>query len=124
MNMTPEVIKDVFVRIETNEETYWTPEECVEAGEGLEVSALGEGHFARWTMPGYMDCTEWNGPYKKEVDALWNLFNDDLVSQELSWTQWLIKYGYDFYAIHARNFEVDDIEEGTMVELTICIPVM
>ena len=38
------------------------------------------GWFARLSAPGYMDCTEWQGPYETEEEALAGLaetFGDD-----------------------------------------------
>jgi hypothetical protein len=41
----------------------------------LEGDATGEapelviGWFARLSAPGYMDCTEWSGPYETEAEA-------------------------------------------------------
>lgn len=38
------------------------------------------GWFARLSAPGYMDCTEWQGPYETEAEALADLaetFGDD-----------------------------------------------
>lgn len=29
-----------------------------------------EGWFARLSMPGYMDCTDWSGPFETEAEAL------------------------------------------------------
>lgn len=38
------------------------------------------GWFARLSAPGYMDCTEWQGPYETEAEALADLadtYGDD-----------------------------------------------
>lgn len=29
-----------------------------------------EGYYARFSAPGYLDCTEWDGPYASEKEAL------------------------------------------------------
>ena len=31
--------------------------------------SLTFGHFARLSAPGFMDCTEWSGPYDSAADA-------------------------------------------------------
>ena len=48
-----------------------------------DMSKCGEtkhGWFARLSAPGYLDCTEWEGPYKTEkeaVDAVCDLYDCD-----------------------------------------------
>jgi hypothetical protein len=31
---------------------------------------LEQGWYARLSAPGYLDCTDWSGPYESERDAL------------------------------------------------------
>lgn len=41
---------------------------------------LVKGWFARLSAPGYMDCTDWSGPYETEQEALETLaemYGDD-----------------------------------------------
>lgn len=41
---------------------------------------LVEGWFCRLSAPGYMDCTEWHGPYETEqeaMEALNGMYGDD-----------------------------------------------
>ena len=42
--------------------------------------SLTFGHFARLSAPGFMDCTEWSGPYDSAADAeaaLSEMYGDD-----------------------------------------------
>jgi hypothetical protein len=38
-------------------------------GEPLEYTRV-EGWFCRYSAPGYMDCTDWIGPYETEEEAI------------------------------------------------------
>lgn len=41
--------------------------------QGLEDAT--PGWYCRLSAPGYLDCTDWSGPYESEADALLNLYN-------------------------------------------------
>ena len=34
------------------------------------------GYFSRLSASGYMDCTDWNGPYETLYECVWDLFNN------------------------------------------------
>lgn len=40
------------------------------------ASEFPEGWYARLSAPGYLDCSDWHGPFKTEAEAL-----DELVEQ-------------------------------------------
>jgi hypothetical protein len=44
-------------------------EDYLEGGQ-LERAVLVKGWFARLSAPGYMDCTDWSGPFKSEKEAM------------------------------------------------------
>lgn len=80
--MQPQIIHDAMWRIETTFGTELVPADVVGAQataddlrDYLEGDArdnepeLVEGFFARLSAPGYMDCTEWAGPFSSETEA-------------------------------------------------------
>ena len=52
----------------------WFDEGELEAPEdSLPVEPLGAGWYSRLSAPGYMDCTEWSGPFETELEAVLDL---------------------------------------------------
>lgn len=45
-----------------------------EAREYMEDDSASAGWYSRLSAPGYMDCTDWQGPYDSEDEALEGLF--------------------------------------------------
>lgn len=41
----------------------------VDLGDGEADARFVEGWFCRLSAPGYMDCTDWSGPFRTQVDA-------------------------------------------------------
>jgi hypothetical protein len=87
--MQPEAVQMVMYHIETNVGTEYVPEDvCGHIGldmhpddvyeqvegylEGSEVNDFVryEGWYGRLSASGYMDCTDWMGPYATSEDAL------------------------------------------------------
>ncbi len=58
--------------------SYLTEQEAIEYTDDEEAEP---GYYARLSAPGYMDCTDWQGPYADEEAALTGLyetFGDDM----------------------------------------------
>ncbi len=67
--MTPEYEQGEFTTIERNGEYVWTgPSEYADPQDGDTVTTC-EGWFCRLSAAGYMDQTDWEGPYKTEAEA-------------------------------------------------------
>ena len=52
------------------------------------VAELVNGWFHRLSAPGYMDCTEWSGPYESEaaaMEALDEMYPDDEEARVARW---------------------------------------
>jgi len=100
--MQPEITFEPFEIIETNQGTVIVPAGTLSTNEILELlneetdplhclTDLGqakeagiyevkEGWFARLSAPGYLDCTDWDGPFKTEQEAkeyLIDIYGDD-----------------------------------------------
>lgn len=72
--------KDLLTRL-ANDETILTGEEQAEllqytAGHVFFSAELKTGYFTRLSASGYLDCTDWNGPYETLYEAIWDLFNN------------------------------------------------
>lgn len=84
--MQPEITFDRFWIVETRDGTELIPadligdtfdadsaltymEQCHDA-ERIESAELVESWFCRLSMPGYLDCTSWAGPFKSEREAM------------------------------------------------------
>ena len=101
--MVPEVYAGVMIGVDCNAGFYWYPEEYEDLAHD-HMSNLrdkdnasfehGEGYFSRFTAPSYLDCTEWQGPYESEEEALVALWQD-YDSDTISFRQWLRKYGIE-----------------------------
>ena len=48
---------------------------CPESVESVESVEIAQGYFCRFSAPGYLDCTEWSGPFETLREAY-----EDLVS--------------------------------------------
>jgi hypothetical protein len=78
--MQPEVWQGTMVAVEHKGERSLFPEESFTVDEAItetcgddweEVTvARATGFWCRLSAPGYMDCTEWDGPYSTEAEAL------------------------------------------------------
>lgn len=90
--MRHQIVQEHFYRISTDQcEEYLIPEsvcgsnqvpdnleefeEYTEGGEVIEVESVF-GYFCRLSAPGYMDCTDWIGPFDTEADAEAELAKD------------------------------------------------
>lgn len=100
MFMTPAVTYDTFVIVDTNcggysfpsdlvgkdlltrladKETILTGEEQATllqytAGFTFFSAEVQTGYFSRMSASGYLDCTDWNGPYSTLYETVWDLF--------------------------------------------------
>jgi len=53
---------------------YLTKDEAREyAPPGVDVSDYEAGWYGRLSAPGYLDCTDWTGPFDTEAEALKNV---------------------------------------------------
>jgi hypothetical protein len=66
--MKPEVIQGTFYRVEDKYgfDSLVLPGHVGENGDDAEKV---EGWFARLSAPGYLDCTDWDGPFKTREEA-------------------------------------------------------
>lgn len=59
---------------------FMSAEEAAECQEAMVYGEEGEaaqaGWYSRLSAPGYLDCTEWNGPHANEHDALVALWEE------------------------------------------------
>ena len=74
--MKPEVVYDTFVRVESTAGGFLVPADVVGDGpvrdfiEGEPISSEKvTGYFARLSAPGYLDATDWSGPFITEAAA-------------------------------------------------------
>jgi hypothetical protein len=75
MSMIPETKYGDFVMLDTNEGTIFVPLECFEYSDynnhyKIHDLKIETAWFARLSMPGYLDCTEWMGPFFSEKEAI------------------------------------------------------
>jgi hypothetical protein len=71
--------KDLLDRIQ-DEDAILTNEEQKEllqytAGYTFFSAEVKEGYFSRLSASGFMDCTDWHGPYETLYECIWDLFN-------------------------------------------------
>lgn len=89
-----------------------------------------EGWFARFSAPGYMDCTDWNGPYDSELHAMRELDEQygPLEDEDLEGTDFTtcgnvqcgrIVYNKDFYKDKNKCIECDKNTYEVMVQRVI-----
>lgn len=75
--MQPQVVYDEFYTFETNEGSMAVPSDVFNFYDDVEKWEVEKqiGWFARLSMPGYLDATDWIGPFDSEKDALEELNN-------------------------------------------------
>ena len=83
--MQKQIVTMTAYIVETSDGTEIVPENCGVNGEsdlhnyvnGLEIYEVNkaQGFYARLSAPGYMDCTDWIGPYDTEQEAMTELDN-------------------------------------------------
>lgn len=68
--MIPEYTDEPFDLV-SNEygDEYVIPHGYADLIDGETLEPCGPGYFARLTAPGYMDCTDWAGPYDTLEEA-------------------------------------------------------
>lgn len=76
-HMTPQAIRDDFIEYEIDGETFIVPEDVRDLIiEDATVTAEFQNRwFTRLSAAGFLDATEWSGPYRTEEGALWELYN-------------------------------------------------
>jgi hypothetical protein len=77
MFMKPNVVKMDVVEVDTRDGSFLLPIEYLplEVTAVTEITAVHTGQWiARLSAPGYMDCTDWMGPFDSEEEALEELF--------------------------------------------------
>lgn len=87
--MRPHIINDTFISIDSSRGTELIPyeyfnfddhaQEMLNAYDYVNLE-LVRGWFGRLSAPGYMDCTDWSGPFDSEEEALESikeLYGDD-----------------------------------------------
>lgn len=62
------------------------------------------GYFSRLSADGFMDCTDWNGPYSTLYECVWNLFNN-YFDEEFS-SDWL-----DFLSECSSELTAEEFKE-------------
>ena len=73
--MQPSVIQDDFIEYEWHGEAYAVPAdvEGVLPDDAVITERYSDKWFGRLSAPGYLDCTEWSGPFDTEKEAMDNL---------------------------------------------------
>jgi hypothetical protein len=72
--LIPEYSDEIFVRVtKPNGESYLCPQGYQELENGDEEETIVGKWFCHLTAPGYMDQTDWNGPFDTEEEARENL---------------------------------------------------
>ena len=77
-NMVPEIVNMSFYDVETDYGSTlvpyyaFNPRDPIACTEGTRIIKIREtsGWFARLSADGYLDCTEWMGPFDSPEDAL------------------------------------------------------
>lgn len=68
--MVPEYTKEDFVIVtEANGETYVQPADCYSEDDANTTETITGKWWARLSAPGYMDATEWSGPFDTRAEA-------------------------------------------------------
>lgn len=80
--MEPEVGEMEMMHVERNGETTLIPSDvfdfsdvCPLLGESVEIT-VNKGFYARLSAPGYLDATEWSGPFDTEAEAMAELCSE------------------------------------------------
>ena len=83
-HMKPEIVKGDFWRVETTVGDYLIPQSVESDPDNLDMYVEGKirtdrdgerciyaenGWFARLSAPGYLDCTDWSGPFDSKEEA-------------------------------------------------------
>lgn len=102
MFLKPQITFDTFISVDTNNGGYLFPSDLIgkdlldriqdedailspdEQKELLQYTCgftffsaeVRTGYFSRLSASGYMDCTDWNGPYPDLYTCVWDLFNN------------------------------------------------
>lgn len=79
-HMMPRAMQYHFVEICENGEYTLIPAENQGDAMNREAEITADypnSWFARFSAPGFLDCTEWKGPYRTEEGALWELYGED-----------------------------------------------
>lgn len=74
MFMRPNVVQDTFVKVYPpgdHGDSYLMPLEHDSSNRGKRL----KGFFSRLSAPGYLDCTDWSGPFDTKEEALEHLFD-------------------------------------------------
>lgn len=76
MFMTPETVFDTFILFRDNMgNENLIQKEYINIIDGFEVIQEESGWFSRLSAAGYMDCTDWIGPFNTQEEALVELNN-------------------------------------------------
>ena len=68
--MEPDYSDETFVSVtKPNGESYLCPQGYEETEEGDTVETISGKWFYRLSAPGYMDCTDWTGPFDTLAEA-------------------------------------------------------
>ena len=75
-HMTPATTNELFIRYEVNHEEFYVPADIEDTlPDDAEITGTYDGPwFARLSAPGYLDCTDWQGPQPTEDAALYDLW--------------------------------------------------
>ena len=70
--MKPQITRDDFIEYEEMGGTYFVPADVeFTLPDDTEITDRHEDKwFSRLSAPGYLDCTDWNGPFDTEKEAL------------------------------------------------------
>lgn len=81
--MIPQYIKDVFVDVENDiDGTFAIQQEYYSEDMGSIVDTYESAYWCRLSAPGYMDCTDWTGPFdtikeaRESIIELWEVDPD------------------------------------------------
>lgn len=86
--------KDLLARVQ-DENAILTNEEQKEllqytGGYTFFSAEVQTGYFSRLSASGFLDCTDWNGPYSTLYECVWDLFMDYFEeSEESDWMDFL-----------------------------------
>lgn len=87
--------KEAFVLIDNGySESFWIPADSYTPGtidKEEYITGAADGWFVRLSAPGYLDATEWMGPYKTEEAAVYAWY-EEYDSIEMSWSEFVDKY--------------------------------
>lgn len=67
--MQPQYQNGQFFQVQGPDGPVYVPSEDYSEQAHGEILSRETGWFARLSMPGYLDCTEWEGPFGSEEEA-------------------------------------------------------